>query len=145
MATWKGNKFLDHIVDLLEADVGLAGIEINRAPMGQDAALESITFFGVEGNQEHAALGDGAKRDAFNVEAAIFIVKPGSGNDNAKAAADRAEALMAEVEGVVETITAIDGSQVTFINLTNIRLDQGVNPEGRVAVLSFQIEVVVRI
>jgi hypothetical protein len=148
MATWKGNKFLDALVQRLEARPGLSGIEVNRAPMGTDAAKESITFFGVEGNQEHAALGDGAKRDAFNVEAAIFIVKAGSGNAVAKEAADRAEALMAEVEDEVRSYFAtgkVDGHQITSANLTDIRLDQGANPDGRVAVLSFLIEVVVRI
>lgn len=146
MATWKAPAFLDALKTRLEARAALAGVEVHVASMGENIGPEAITCYGVEGTQDWAALGQERKKDGFTVHATIEIVKAGAGDAVAKTARDRAEAILAEVEAEMKNaFTTVAGSQITALNLSKIDLHQGANPTGRWALISFAIDVEIRI
>lgn len=146
MATWKGPDFLDALKTRLEARAGLAGVQINSAPMGADTAREAITLHALEGEQSWAALGQERKKDNFTVTGTTWINKPGANDAIAKEARDRAAALLAEVEAEMKNgFTTVDGSQIRKLNLSNVGLAQGANDQGRWAQVTFSIDVEVQI
>lgn len=146
MATWKGPDFLDALKTRLEARAGLAGVQINSAPMGADTAKEAITFHDLDGEQTWAALGQERKKDAFTVDGTTWINKPGKGETIAKEARDRAAVLLAEVEAELKNaFTSVDGNQIRKLNLSNVGLAQGANDQGRWAQVTFSIDVEVQL
>lgn len=146
MGTWKGPDFIDALKTRLEARPGLAGVQINSAPMGVNTAAEAITVHDLEGEQTWAALGRERKRDSFTLNCTTWIHKPGADEADAKACRDRAEALLAEVEADLKDFPeTVNGSQITALNLANVSLDQGANTDGRWAQVTFSIQVTVLI
>ena len=153
MGTWTAPTFVDTLKARLEARAGLAGVQVNSAPMGDSTKPEAITFHAIEGEQEFRTLGRGpnTKDDSYTVWATVWINKPGQNEAVAKSARDRADAILGEVEDelrLAATETALNaalGGQLHHLNLANIDLEQTANAEGRVAQVTFRISVRVRI
>lgn len=132
---------LDALKTLLDARAGLAGVTVTTAPSGEPVPMESIQFFGTNGDQAWAALGNRRRRETYTIRGGIFIIKGGAGADVWDAARERAYALLAELEDAIRVSPTLDLADRVIIQLTRADLDQGAQDNGRWAALDIDLGV----
>lgn len=134
---------LDNFAAALALRSGLSGVQIATGPLGGESARESIQFFTGRDNQDHVTTGR-RRESTFSLDGAVWVLKPGKNETVIKAARDRAQALLAEIEDELRTDPSIGGT-VRESGITDYDLDQGVNPDGHWCQLDFTISGTVRL
>lgn len=138
MATSVVPTFMDTFCEQLRNRAGLAGAGIFSGPMGVDTPPRAIVLFSVDEGQDWGAIGNRRKDEQFTVDGATWIEVAGADEATIKTARDEAFALMAEVEDQLREDPAVNGVlQTAAIN--GMRFEQGINPEGRWAQVTFTI------
>lgn len=134
--------FLDALRATLAARTLIAagGVLVATAPTGEPVPRESIQLFDAAADQEWAASGNKRRREQYRVRGGIFISAPGAGEAKAKAARDRAFALLAEIEDALRLDHNVSGT-VNQAQIAAYDLDQGAAKEGRWAAIEFFIAV----
>lgn len=144
MATSVVPAFLDAFRARLLARPGLAGVQVATGPLAEDTALESIQLFRVDIDQVWAAQGGRSREETGTLTGAIWIVKPGADEPTIKTARDRAYALLAEIESDLRADPSVNGT-VRVAQLASADLTQGVNESGRVAQVTFTVNLTARL
>lgn len=144
MATSAVPAFLDALRTRLLARPGLAGVQVATGPLAEDTALESIQVFRVDTDQVWAALGGRSREETGTMTGAIWIVAPGADEPAIKAARDRAYALLAELESDLRADPSVNGT-VRVAQLASADLTQGLNDNGRVAQVTFTVNLEARL
>lgn len=135
--SWTAPAVLDQLKSSLTLRAGLAGVQIATAAMGDEKMPEAIIFFGADGTQEWALLENNyPKQDIYTIEGATWINKAGAGETIAKAARDRAATLLSELEAQLRADQTVNGL-VEMCELQAVRLEQGVNSNGRWCQITF--------
>lgn len=128
------------LADALTARPGLDGVQVATGWLGGDSARESIQFTAVRGTQQWGMLSNRRRNEEFVIEATIWAVEPGKGEDVIRTVRARALALLAEIEDELRVDPTVGNvaqvSQVTFYNL-----DQGATTAGRGCQIEFEITV----
>lgn len=137
--TWPAAATLDGLKAFLETREAFEGIAVFTGPPGDDAKRgDVVAFFGVEGDQETITLSADSVGDSFRVFGSVFAIKAGAGEDQIKAARDRAVALLRELEAALADDRTI-ADAVMFAELSALDLNQGYEPNARWAEIRFQI------
>lgn len=137
--------FLDALKTALDARAGLDGVEVATAPQGSGTRNESIQVHDVTQGEEWALLGARTADETYAVALTVWVVKPGAGEALAKTARDRAYTLMAEVAAALRENPHMGGDSIKVAAMSSADLDQGVNPNGRWAQLTFEVQVEARL
>lgn len=134
---------LDALKALLDAraTTALDGVEVWTAPSGDPIPHECIQFFGTDGDQQWAALGNRRRRETYTITGAIFIIRLGAGQDKAKEARDRAYAILAELEDALRVAPTLGLPDRVEVQLATNNLDQGPQDNGRYAAIPFTLAV----
>lgn len=128
---------MNAIADGLALRPGLAGVQIATGPLGGDSAQESIQLFTGSSSQAWATTGR-RREEETTIEGAIWVMRAGKDEPVIRAARTRAFALLAEIEDFLRLDPSLGGI-VRECGLTNVELDQGVNPDGRWCQLDFTV------
>jgi hypothetical protein len=148
VATYTAPAVLDALKALLIARAGIIGppkVEVYTAGMGDDTALEAITFFGAEGEQKWAVMpysSTRGKSDEYTITGQVWIRKPGAGEATAVAARNRALAIFNEVENALRTSPTLGSAVagVTVVAMGAIKTQQGILPGFRTCGITFEID-----
>lgn len=132
--------FMTTLQAQLAARSGLIDVQVASAPMEGDSAPESIQLFGVEIDQEWAALGNQDRWERYVVTGATWTVVAGAGEETIQEARARADALLKELADELRTNRTMNDT-VRITELISAELEQGVNPDGRWCQISFKIGV----
>lgn len=146
---------LDALKTLLDArkatpDSPLAGVaETNRrevaittAPSGESVPFESIQFFGTDGDQSWAAIGNRRRRETYTIRGGIFIKRIGAGEAVWDAVRERAYDILAELEDAIRVAPTLGLADRVIIQLARVDLDQGGDAaNGRWAALDIDLAV----
>lgn len=124
-------------------------IVVTTAPSGAPVPLETIQFFGTNGDQAWAALGNRRRKETYTIRGGIYIQKAGYGEATAKAARNRAYDLLAELEDCLRLDPGV-GLTVRQSELLTADLDQGIaegseNEAARYATIALTIGVAVEL
>lgn len=131
--------------NLLARDVDVGRTEevvITTAASGDPAPLESVQMLEIP-NDTHTwkSLGGQQREERYTILGEILIVRPEPGEESAKAARDRAYDIAGEVQTVLWANAKLPIATRTSIQYATGGLDQGWQPNGRVAVVPFAIDV----
>ena len=150
MATSTVPAFLDALKAALDArNIAATGggtIAVTTAASGEPVPPECIQLFRTTADQQWTLLGNRRRREQYTVYGGIYAQIAGYGEPTAKAARDRAYALLAELEQTLRADPSVGGS-VRQAELLTAELDQGITRGGddegaRFATLAFSIGVV---
>ena len=136
---------MDALKVALHARAGLAGVQVTTAPAGSETRSESIQMGDAGQSEVWAVIGTRRRDEDFTIDAAIWKVQPGAGDAVATTARLRAYALLAEVEAALRESPRLGLAGVEQMAVSNADLEQGVNPDGRWAQLTFQVRVTARL
>lgn len=129
------------LADALALRTGLFGVQIATGWLGGDsAARESIQFTAVRGTQQWGMLSNRRRNEEFVIEAGIWVVEPGKGEDVIRTVRARALALLAEIEDELRVDPTV-GNVAQVSQVTSYNLDQGGNTSGRWCQIEFEITV----
>lgn len=134
---------LDTLRTRLAARAGLAGVTVSTASLGDDIPPEAIELYGVDADQDWAALGRLARDENYDVACGLSVERPAGADDveaTIKQCRDRAFVLLKEVADELRADPSV-GGVVRVAQLGKVSLAQGYNDEGRWAVVLFRIEV----
>lgn len=123
----------------LAAADGRPAVTITTAPSGDPDILESIQFDGVPEDQAWKSLGGMRRQETYPIGGGILILKRGAGEEVAKAARDRAYAILAEMEIVLRANPTLGLGARTDVQLASALLFQGWQENGRLAAIDFTI------
>lgn len=152
MGTWTAPAFLDQMKARLDvrfaADEDFTEVSTWTAPVDVDLSQENVVFHRVIGDQEWAQIGAQRKKDIYTVEAVIVVFRMGAGEAIAKAARDRAKAILSKVEDdLIDLIgspsavaTAIGATQIRKVSLAGVSLNQGGADGSRFAEVPFNVQ-----
>lgn len=135
----------DKLIEQLQARVGLAGVQVEVGPLGNDsAAYEYIQTTGepapLSSSQVWGALGNRRKDEAVSIRGEIFVSRPGAGAAVLREARDRALELLAEVEAQLRDDPHIDNLVVKSA-LTEWEERRGAGVDGsRHSIVVFTVE-----
>lgn len=136
--------FLDALKAGLEARAGLSAVQVSTALLDGESRSESIQMARVDQDEDWGPIGARTKDENYEVAMVIWKVQPGAGEATAKTARDRVYAILAEVAAWLrENPRPLAGVMVAA--MSNADLDQGVNPDGRWAQLTFAVRVEARL
>jgi hypothetical protein len=99
---WSVPQFLDAIKVQLDAVAALDDVTVFTAEPGNELTAESIVFHTVRGTADPGAMGPSNTED-YACEGYIHIEKPGGGESVWKAARDRADAILTEIDTQLTT------------------------------------------
>lgn len=132
---------LDALKALLDARAGLDGVTVTTAPSGDPIPAESIQFFGTNGDQAWAAIGNRRRSETYTIRGGIFIQRRGAGQAVWDAARERAYAILAELEDAIRALPTLGLADRVVVQLARVDLDQGGQDNGRWAALDIDIGV----
>lgn len=143
--TTKAGLVEDKLVEQLQVRIGLAGVQVEVGPLGNDQAFGEWIMFGagesgaLSGAQEWGAIGNRRRDESVTVNGRVYVNKPGAGAYVIREARDRAMELMAEVEEQLRDDPKIDGLVVQSA-LVDWRESRYADPTGRQSVIDFTIQ-----
>lgn len=107
-------------------------------PGDEQTKADCVWLGGMRSSQEEHAFG-GSRMETILVDGFIRVLEPGAGDTAGTAAETRAHQILASVETALrDDITA--GSTVFDCVITGHESDGATTPEGRVAVVAFDLE-----
>lgn len=149
-ATSRAAAIEDALIEQLQARPGLAGVQVEIGPLGdQEARNEWIQIGtavagpGLSSSQEWGALGNRRRDEAGTIHGGIFVQKAGAGPAVIRACRDRAWELLAEVEAQLREDPKITGlaNHPPHAQLTASEETRGMTPNNaRYSVIEFTIE-----
>lgn len=151
MSSFTGPEFIDELVTALEGNSDLTALTspvVNvfgyYPSVSEDSGDSLIIGHTVSDNNDPAAMGQKRFKEAVTVACEIRIIRAGAGKVVAKAARDRAAAIMSVVHEQLTTGFPNVGDQTISARATNRELLQFPSESGttpvRVALLAFDIE-----
>lgn len=134
----------DAFIAQLKARPGLAGVQVEVGPLGNDTdAVEYIQTTGepapLSSSQVWGAIGNRRKDETVSIRGEIFVEKPGAGAAVLREARDRALELLAEVEGQLRDDPHIDGLVVKSA-LIDWEERRGAEPGNRHSLIVWTVE-----
>jgi hypothetical protein len=141
MAATTALAFKDALVDLLTADaqLGGAGVQVSYGFLARDVERETIAVGGIEWDEETwQPLGAQRKDETYSVGLFIFVTNPG---DSQKEATERALALFARVETLLQTKANITLGGISWLNLEPAAVMESPSDEGYQAVVEARVRV----
>lgn len=128
------------VADKLALRGGLAGVAIHSADMGDEMpAREYIALIGEDIiEQEWAGIGQFGRDEQLTLTGAVYVMRPGGGEAIVREARSRCITLMGEIEALC-TADPSFGGVVRSALARPAELHEIATPEGRVAVLRFEI------
>jgi hypothetical protein len=140
-ATTRIHVLKNAIVDGLSLRSGLAGVQITSAFIGDQLdARESIQLaLNDEITGDWAQVGKFSRNETITVTGIVTVDRPGAGETVIRECRQRAAELMAEIESFVVADPSI-GAVVLQAKVRPTMLAEGFSPEGRWALLRFEIE-----
>lgn len=134
----------DALVAALKLRPGLAGVQVDIGPLGDENAREHIQIgvgvgASVSVQQEWGALGNRQRDESGVIHGEIYVKKPGAGASAIRAARDRAWELLAEVEEQLRDDYRI-GGLVYLSGMQASEETRGMDPGNRISILHFSIE-----
>lgn len=94
------------LMTLLQADSGLAGVQVSYADPGQEAAQEAIFYGRTIQSEQPNSLGQRKQMERYDIE--VYVGVTLDGND-AQSCEERCWALVARVETVVRANNGVSG------------------------------------
>lgn len=133
--------FLNALADGLAQKPELAAVQIATSALGGETDRhESIQFYEVEMEQSWGMLGNRRREEEYTVRGTIWTFRPGKNEPAIREARGRLRALLAAIEDFLRVDPTV-GNVVKVCQLTNGRLEQGANSDGRWCQFDFDIVV----
>lgn len=133
--------FLNALADGLAQHPTLASVQIATAPLGQETAkAESIQFGALDMEQSWGMLGNRRREEQYTVNGVVWVFRPGKNEPVIRDVRGRTRELLAAIEDFLRVDPTV-GNVVKVCQLTNGRLEQGANSDGRWCQFDFDIVV----
>lgn len=139
---------LDALADGLSGRAGMTDVQVTSAYLGSE--LHGSEFVMLDGDHrmegEWASLGRLSRNETVTINGTVVVRQPGAGEAVVRSARSRAAAIFAEVEAYLTGTTAgnrLSVNNVPTVNVSRVRptaYSDGLDPDGRVAILTFEIE-----
>lgn len=112
VTTSKAAEFEDALIAQLQARPGLAGVQVDIGPLGDDSEAEHIQSVQVDSEEEWGALGNRRKEELIALTLAVQGEAPGAGAEAIREARDRCHTLIAEVAAQLREDYTVNGTVI---------------------------------